>query len=286
MNAEKILVVGLQTSDAGKTTLCKAIIYALKRAGINVVPFKPHSGIGYWTQFGIFQRNVKNGTLVCGDIMELEEVAQSQLPIEILNPVNRLSSPKLSRGISDEELVFQEFVAERFTHYNGVGHKNIYYLNRATNVSQMRDMKTFFRKIKKNSEKFFLLNKFQDLVEAYSKNFDRATSSCYRHIKDKPLVIESLNDAACPFNEAVGCDVVLCISSNTVLQFDRNKYFNAIELYEGEKSKLQLTVLDIYSPSLIRGKYHIQPLNNQERKDPARLMENYSEIIKQLTKKN
>jgi predicted P-loop ATPase/GTPase len=41
----KILVVGLKPYDSGKTTLCKALIYGFKKAGIDFIPFKPHSGI-------------------------------------------------------------------------------------------------------------------------------------------------------------------------------------------------------------------------------------------------
>lgn len=43
--SRKILVVGLQAYDAGKTTLCKGLIYGFKKAGITLVPFKPHSGV-------------------------------------------------------------------------------------------------------------------------------------------------------------------------------------------------------------------------------------------------
>jgi GTPase SAR1 family protein len=47
LSAVKILVVGLQTHDAGKTTLCKALIHGFKKFDVNLVPFKPHSGISY-----------------------------------------------------------------------------------------------------------------------------------------------------------------------------------------------------------------------------------------------
>ena len=93
--SKKILVVGLQPHDAGKTTLCKALIYGFKEAGVTLVPFKPHSGISYWTQFDAFQRSLRRSTLLSSDIMELEAAAESQIPLEVLNPVNRLSSPIL-----------------------------------------------------------------------------------------------------------------------------------------------------------------------------------------------
>jgi len=282
----KILVVGLQPNDSGKTTLCKALIYGFKENGVSPVPFKPHSGISYWSQFDTFQRSLMKSTLVCSDIIELEEAAQSQLPLEVLNPVNRLSNPGSSTGISEEQLVFQEFMAERFTHHNGVTHKSVYYLNGTINFSQIRDMKTFYLRIKKNAEKTLFIKRFQDLVKAYVDNFDRATSSCYRHIKDKPLVIESFNDAAYPFNGAEECDAVLCASPNIVLQFETSKYFEAIKSYGGEKSKLQLTVSDIYASSLVKNRFLIQPLNRNERNEPTKLTRNYSRTIKELKKNN
>jgi predicted P-loop ATPase/GTPase len=284
MDAEKILVVGLPPFDAGKTTLCKALIYGLREAGIDLVPFKPHSGISYWYQYDVFKDNLSKGSLVCSDIIDLEKAARTQIPLEVLNPVNRLCSPILNLGISEERLAFQEFVAERFTQHDGTTHKDIYLLKWDAKVSKMLDMRSYYLNIKRNAEKIIYIKRFQDLVKAYSDNFDKATSSCYKCIKERHFVIESFNDAACPFSGSEDCEKVLCASSDTILQFDSNKYFSAIESHEGEKSKLQLTVLDIYSPSLITNKFQIQPLNSHERDNPAKLIENYSKIIKQLTK--
>ena len=275
--------MGLQPYDAGKTTLCKALIYGFKEARITLVPFKPHSGISYWTQFDAFQRSLVKSTLLSSDIMELEAAAESQIPLEVLNPVNRLSGPVLDRGIPEEKLVFQEFMAERFTYHDGLTHRNIYYLNGTVNLPRLRDMQTFYLRIKRNAQKTCFVRKFEDLVEAYSKNFDKATSSCFRRIQNRPLVVESFNDAAYPFNNAEDCDVVLCVSSNTVLRFEKDKYFEAIELYGRQKSKLQLTVSQVYAASLIKEKFAVQPLSTEERNDPAKLTQNYSKVIKQIT---
>ena len=281
--SRKILVVGLQPYDAGKTTLCKALIYGFKEARITLVPFKPHSGISYWTQFDAFQRSLVKSTLLSSDIIELEAAAESQIPLEVLNPVNRLSGPVLDRGIPEEKLVFQEFMAERFTYHDGLTHRNIYYLNGTVNLPRLRDMQTFYLRTKRNAQKTCFVRKFEDLVEAYSKNFDKATSSCFRRIQNRPLVVESFNDAAYPFNGAEDCDVVLCVSSNTVLRFEKDKYFEAIELYGRQKSKLQLTVSQVYAASLIKEKFTVQPLSTEERNDPAKLTQNYSKVIKQIT---
>lgn len=96
--------------------------------------------------------------------------------------------------------------------------------------------------------------------------------------------MESFNDAAYPFNNAEDCDTILCVSSNTILQFEPRKYFEAIELHGRQEPKLQLTVQQVYDPSLIKNKIIIQPLSTEERNDPTTLTQNYSEIIKQLLK--
>jgi len=282
--SKRILVVGFQTNDAGKTTLCKALIYGFKEAGVTLVPFKPHSGIGYWSQFDVFQRNLENGTLLSSDIMELEGAAQSQIPLEVLNPVNRLSHPVPDTGMMEEKLAFQEFIAERFTHHDGVAHRNVYYLNGALNLSRLRDMQAFFVRMRRNAERTHFIRKFEDLVEAYSKNFDRATSSCYARLRDMPLIVESFNDAAYPFNHAEDCDTVLCVASNTILWFDGRRYFEAIESHGREKPRLQLTVSHVYAPSLIKARFIVQPLTTSERNDPSNLTRNYSEVTKRVVK--
>jgi hypothetical protein len=73
--SRKILVVGFRLVDAGKTTLCKALIHGFKKAGVTLVPFKPHSGISYWSQFDTFQRSLTMSALVSNDIIELEAAA-------------------------------------------------------------------------------------------------------------------------------------------------------------------------------------------------------------------
>ena len=278
--SRKILVVGLQPHDAGKTTLCKALIYGFKEAGVALVPFKPHSGIGYWSQFDVFQRNLVNGSLLSSDIMDLEAAAQSRIPLEVLNPVNRLSCPVPDTGMLEEELAFHEFIVERFTHHDGIAHRNVYYLNGALNLSRLRDMQTFYVRIKRNAQKIHFIRKFEDLVEAYSKNFDKATSSCYARLRNMPLIVESFNDAAYPFNHAEDCDTVLCVASNTILQFEERNYFEAIESHGREKPRLQLTVSHVYAPSMIKARFAVQPLTTDERNDPAKLTQNYSEVIK------
>ena len=277
---KRILVVGLQPHDAGKTTLSKALIHGFKQAGVTLVPFKPHSGIGYWSQFDVFQRNLANGTLLSSDIMSLEAAAQSQIPLEVLNPVNRLSWPVPNPGMAEEELAFQEFIAQRFTHHDGLAHKNVYYLNGTLNLSRLREMQTFYLRIKRNAEKTHFIRKFEDLVEAYSTNFDKATSSCYARLRDMPLIVESFNDAACPFNHAEDCDTVLCVASNTVLWFDGRRYFETIESHGKERPRVQLTVSHVYTPSMIKARFTVEPLTTDERNDPAKLTQNYSDVIK------
>lgn len=213
--------------------------------------------------------------------MELEAAAQSQIPLETLNPVNRLSGPALDRGIQEEKLVFQEFMAERFTYHDGLAHRNVYYLNGTLSLNRLRDMEAFYLKVKKNAEKTYFIRKFGDLEEAYSKNFQKATSTCYRQIQGRDLIVESFNDAAYPFNGAEDCDTVLCVSSNTVLQFDANKYFQAVESHGKENPKLQLTVPQVYAPSLVKKRTIIPAMSTEERNDDRKLTQNYSEVIKQ-----
>ena len=282
--SRRILVVGFQLHDAGKTTLCKALIHGFREAGVRLVPFKPHSGISYWNQFDIFRGALEKGRLLSSDIMELEDAAQSGVPLEVLNPVNRLSNSVPDTGMTEEKLAFREFIAERFTQENGVAHRSVYYLNGALKLSRLRDMETFFVKMRRNADRVYFIRKFEDLVQAYDSSFERATSSCYARIRDMPLLVESFNDAAYPYSQAEDCDTVLCVASNTILQLDAQRYFAAIESHAVAKPKLQLTVPHIYAPSIIKATFTIQPLTAEERNETAKLTENYSEIINKILK--
>jgi hypothetical protein len=74
-------------------------------------------------------------------------------------------------------------------------------------------------------------------------------------------------------NDDEDCDTVLYASSNTILQFE------TIELRGKQTPKLQLTVPQVYTPSLIKNKIAIQPLSSRERIDDRKLTQNYSEVI-------
>jgi predicted P-loop ATPase/GTPase len=222
------------------------------------------------------------GSLLSSDIIELEEAGKSNLALDILNPVNRLSGPVLARGMPEERRVFREFLAQRFTYHDGINHRNVYYLNGTVRLTHMRDMEQFYLKIRKKAAKVVFAKDFQQLVQAYVDNFDKATSSCYRYLRDSPLVVESFNDATYPFNDAGNCDVILCVCSSIVMWFAAGEYFKAIELCGRQKSKLQLAVSDIYRSSLVGCQYRVDALAGQERSDPARLVQNYSRIMDDL----
>jgi len=95
-----------------------------------------------------------------------------------------------------------------------------------------------------------------------------------------PLTMERFNDAGYPFNHAEECHTVLCVASNMILWFDGRRYFEAIESHGREKPRLQLTVSDVYTPSMIKARFIAQPLIIDERNDPAKPTKNYSDVIK------
>ena len=150
----KILVVGSQSFDSGKTILCKALIYTFIEVGLSLIPYKPHSGISYWKDFDIIQTNLRNKTLLCRDIIRLDEAARSGLPLEILNPVNRISCPIPYFKNVKQKQILQEFIAERFTHHDRVSYSNICYFNGKVNLNESRDMNRSYSALKTNSDKF------------------------------------------------------------------------------------------------------------------------------------
>jgi len=66
------------------------------------------------------------------------------------------------------------------------------------------------------------------------------------------------------------------------LQFEEQRYFEAIESHSREKPRLQLTVMQVYAPSMIKARFIVQPLTTDERNDPGKLTQNYSEVIKKV----
>jgi hypothetical protein len=61
-----------------------------------------------------------------------------------------------------------------------------------------------------------------------------------------------------------------------------DRLLEAIESHGREKPRLQPTVSEVYAPSMIKARIIVQPLTTDERNDPAKLTQNYLEVIKKV----
>jgi len=92
---KRVLVLGMNPFDSGKTVLSLKISKTLKELGASVEYFKPFSGSNYWYKYQHIQTCQSEGKLYSFDAHRARVVLDSTIPIEITNPIHTLFVPAI-----------------------------------------------------------------------------------------------------------------------------------------------------------------------------------------------
>ncbi len=89
----RLLVAGLTSRDAGKTTLAASLVAQLIREGFSVAPSKPLGATDLWGSPEAITYTKSMHVLVTVDGYRLYKADGERLPLEIINPVGALLVP-------------------------------------------------------------------------------------------------------------------------------------------------------------------------------------------------
>ena len=99
--ATRVLIIGMNPFDSGKTFLAAQVVSHLHNSGHNVEYFKPMSGHNYWTHYQHTKYCLETGILISKDAALLRTQYESKIPAVIMNPIHTLFVPaKLDRPVS------------------------------------------------------------------------------------------------------------------------------------------------------------------------------------------
>lgn len=93
--ATRILVLGINSFDSGKTVIAGNIAKILSNNGFKVEYFKPVSGHNHWFKHEHSNRCISEGKLYSSDAAAVREHLESNIPIEIANPIHSLFVPAI-----------------------------------------------------------------------------------------------------------------------------------------------------------------------------------------------
>ncbi|MFX0044790.1 MAG: hypothetical protein ACFE8Z_02990 [Candidatus Hermodarchaeota archaeon] len=234
--ARRILLVGMNTFDSGKTTLS---IMAAKKAteeGISVEYFKPLSAHNYWYTHSHTLSCLERGMLFSYDVAKVREAIHSSVHEYISNPIHRLYVPSTSdkplSGVSntlalagwdsvatmqrmsipsDEGVQSKTFVAEKLIHSG----------NLLLTPDESNRLASGTEKVEISS-----LEELQSLEQLH---FEEYVSAAF-NVAEKPaelVFIESFNDTAWPWENLIDVDVVWVVGPGQIFQYDPGKFRKA-----------------------------------------------------------
>ncbi|MFX1416970.1 MAG: hypothetical protein ACFFC0_09155 [Promethearchaeota archaeon] len=234
--AKRILLVGMNTFDSGKTTLS---IMAAKKAiheGVSVEYFKPLSAHNYWYTYSHTLSCLKREMLFSYDLAKVREAIDSNVHEYISNPIHRLyvpsSSEKPLSGVSNT--------------LGLAGWDSIATMQRmSTPTKEGVQSKTLIAEKLIDSGKLLLtpnesnrlamgtqkieISSLEELQSYEQLHFEEYVSAAF-NVAEKTaevVFIESFNDTAWPWENLNEVDIVWVIGPGQIFQYDPEKFRKA-----------------------------------------------------------
>ncbi|MHA1752139.1 MAG: hypothetical protein ACTSYZ_07190 [Candidatus Helarchaeota archaeon] len=280
-----IMLIGKNKFDSGKTSVARILTQIFKSLGLEIIPFKPHSGFNYWYNYNFLEYYFKFGDFYSKDILTLLKDAKFSYKINplILNPVHRVLGP--TKKLFNETF-FDEIFLIRFTNLNKPNFipKSKYYINQ-----NHIGIQEIIEKIKKLyiPEQIKFINSMSEVEELYVNNFSISVESCFSYLNSnfENIIVECFNDAAYPFlNIENYIDYVGLVTPGKLYILNSEKYFKKCDLMANINSKLLLTSSKIIEQSLIIAEFDIYPVNDWNKFLKHQILNKYSTLKKFILK--
>ncbi len=278
---KRILVIGMNSFDSGKTVLSQKLAKSLIESGQSVEYFKPLSGHNYWYRYEHTQRCVSDSLLASRDAHQVRRVIKSRTPLEIANPVHSLFVPailsqpsesmnsNLALGGWDSVLTIQRFSrpSEEGTSSVSLLAKHLIdseklmitlqevdHLTSGTNVLPVEDSNGF--ETYSNTHLEQILSESLDSVEK-SANV---------------MIIEGFNDSAWPWEGLDGVDSILVTGPGHIFKYDSERFRKAAFLVRYRSQPIREVsfsrVSDMIKPTDV---IHLRPHQDISQEEISRL---------------
>jgi predicted P-loop ATPase/GTPase len=239
MLVSRILIVGANSFDSGKTHLALRLGKAFIDAHLSIDYFKPISGHNYWYNFEHTRKCLENEQLVSRDATRIKEKLGLKSSLLLMNPVHSLFVPARiekplqqltnSLGLSGSSSVL---AMQRFSHPVD-GNVDTTMLI-ADELIEEDKLIIGLEEVGRLSHNAGILdaNRLETFQEYERLHYEECVSRSFSQIeKAKDLVIiESFNDSTWPWDGLESVDHVLVVSPGHVFSYDPEKFRKATYL--------------------------------------------------------
>lgn len=236
----RILIVGANSFDSGKTRLAVELGKSLKDSGQSIEYFKPVSGHNYWYNYEHTQGCLESGKLVSKDASHVKKELGLRNDLYLMNPIHSLFVParierplqnlhsslglagassvlvmqRFSRPVNDEfdttMLIADSLVEEEKVI---IGLEEIGKLSHNSSIFSSHNLETFQE---------FERQHFESHVSASFAESEKSAEN---------IIIESFNDAAWPWESLAEVDHVFVASPGHIFSYDPERFRKATFLY-------------------------------------------------------
>lgn len=215
MHKNKILIVGLKDTDAGKTTLARAIISYLRDEGFDACGFKPLARSNIWYDYDVIYDALSDGRPYGKDAIFLRNASGRDVSEELINP-DLLSS-------------FPSIILDRVTPWSDKP-RTILVENKDLLFGIEEDEK-LLEKLHYYTDDIYEIGDLKSLNKAMEEYYGRAIGFAYRRLLDRhdPIVIEGYSDVALPWSNLDDLDLVIGAEPWHISIYDPDKYLNDIK---------------------------------------------------------
>lgn len=231
--AKRILVLGFISFDSGKTVIAGNIARILSNIGLKVEYFKPVSGHNHWFKHDHSKRCISEGKLYSSDAAAVREHLESDIPIEIANPIHSLFVPAIrdrpnqhvisSLGVGgwDAVLAMQRFSRPE----NGRPVSTTLVAESLINEGRLMLSIEEASALSKDTE----IQTIASLEEAQAFEFtafERVVNDSFEVIDNKGdvVIIEGFNNTAWPWEGLDHVDVVITVGPGHIFTYNPERY--------------------------------------------------------------
>ena len=236
----RILIIGANLFDSGKTRLAIELGKHLKDSGQSVGYFKPISGHNYWFNHEHTTRCLESGKLVSKDASHVKEELGIKSDLYLMNPIHALFVPaRIERPLENIRSSFgltgasSVLVMQRFS--RPVENEFDTTMLIADSLVEEESVIIGLDEVGKLSHNTSIIdaNNIETFQEFEQQQFEIIVSEAFAEIEKSAdiIIIESFNDSAWPWENLVEVDHVLVVTPGHIFSYDPERFRKAAFLY-------------------------------------------------------
>lgn len=236
----RILIIGANSFDSGKTRLAIELGKHLKDSGQSVGYFKPVSGHNYWFNHKHTTHCLDSGKLVSKDASRVKEELSIKSDLYLMNPIHALFVParierplqniRSSLGLTGASSVL---VMQRFSRPVDNGFDTTMLI--ADSLVEEESVIIGLDEVGKLSHNSSILvaDNIETFQEFEQQQFEIIVSEAFAEIEKSAvtIIIESFNDSAWPWENLIEVDHVLVVTPGHVFRYDPERFRKATFLH-------------------------------------------------------